>query len=65
MPTFADKISLLQRSHNLTDDECARICEVSIPTWQRWKSGTTHPRPMIEEIIVSDLTRYRAFEARA
>lgn len=44
MSIFSDKLSLLMKQHNISDEELAELIDVNRTTINRWRTGERNPK---------------------
>lgn len=50
-----EQFLLLLREIKISEDECARLIRVSVPSIRRWKDGVTTPHPVMQGLAVKIL----------
>lgn len=50
-----EQFLLLLRETPISDDECARLIGVSVPSIRRWRDGVTVPHPVMQSLAVKVL----------
>lgn len=63
MPLTREEFCDLINETSLSDDQLARLCDVSRPTISRWKRGVSAPHPLVRDIVVSRLYEVNALSS--